>query len=152
MKKLKEISDVKLKSLETYISIAGYQFFKILTDNYKLPEWFIHKHRKSLSWDGVLMYQECSEKFINEHIDDIDQDSAWTSLIRFQTVSLDFLKKHHSRIDWDDVTIWHHLDKEIISEFYNKLSITDINIRNLIEEFITPEELEAIDIMHQITK
>jgi len=150
--KMRKISDEKLREIDKYILVSGEQFLRFLNRNYELPNWFLHKYRTTMDWDDVCTYQNLNEKFIEEHVDCIDSYSSWGYLCSHQDLSIDFLEKHEANIDWSSLIQNAYTVKELVEKFYSHFSLFEIRQRNLIEEFMTEEELDALEIMHQITK
>lgn len=152
LRMLKKISDKKLKSIDKYLVVSGQNFINILCSNYILPEWFLHKYKNSISWDLVCQYQILTDSFIRNHISNIKDYDSWLNLSRYQVLSLDFLEEHENDIEWEDYSFYNEMNKEIVSKFYSKFNLIYIKQRNIIENFITEEELDALEIMQQITK
>lgn len=47
--------------------------------------------------NAVCIYQKLTEKFIEDHVSDID----WNLISSYQNVSLEFLKRHKNQVNWD---------------------------------------------------
>jgi len=152
MKKLKVISDEKLKELENYLIVGGYNFIKIMCMNYTIPEWFLKRYIQELNWVIVCQHQILSESFIKDNIEHITLHGDINELYKNYDLSIEILREHKEDIDWDDFALFGTLTPEIITEFYSEFDILYIKQRNLIEELMTNDELDALEIMHQITK
>ena len=153
LRKLKGISDKKLKSIEKYLIVGGESFLKVLCCNYILPEWFLYKFKDFINWSTVCFYQDLSQPFIESNLVSIkDHYDGINFLSRYQNLSLDFMEKNKDEIEWDEYTKYNIINKEIVSKFYSYLNLAYIRQRNLLEEFITEEELDNLEIMHRLTK
>ena len=152
MKELKIVSDEKIKELEKYFIVGGYKFYNMMCSNYEIPEWFLRKYHKELNWNIVCRYQNLSESFIWDHINFISSCGDIEELCNNQKISIEILRKHKGDIDWGNFALYNTLTLEIVTEFYSEFNINYVKQRNLIEEFMTEDELEALEIFHQITK
>ena len=148
----KIISDEKLKELDKYMLISGDPFNNMLIFNYTLPEWFIQKYKDNLNWHNVFKYQNLSMEFLEKNMYYINDFNGWDTICKHQNLSIDFIRNNKDNIDWPEVILYQFITKELITEFYSEFDLLKIRQRNLIEDFITDEELDNLEIMHQITK
>ena len=152
MKELKKISDEKIKELEKYFIVGGYKFYNMMCSNYEIPEWFLRRYYKELNWNTICSHQTLSESFIEDHVKFISSCGDMDELCSGQKIPIEILRKYKGDINWDNFALYNTLTPEIVTEFYSELNMTYVKQRNLIEEFMTEEELEALEIFHQITK
>jgi len=80
-------------SIDVIEDFINYVDLDIICKYNKLPEWFIIKYIEKINKVHILMYQEVSEKFLEEYI----PDYLFNLIPKHQKFSMDFIWKHQQK-------------------------------------------------------
>ena len=99
-----EISEDFIKKHEKEIDEStedGRAWYAVLA-NRELSEQFIIDMFPKFYIEDILKRQSVSEKFIREHVDEIDK-MGWSNLSANQDVSIGFVQEYSDKIDWTEL-------------------------------------------------
>ena len=141
-----KISSQKLEEINKNRNSYNDDFWNKLTINYKLSEEFIEKNWNYFNRDDICNWQKLSEDFIRKHIDKLDLEI----ISMHQNLSINFIREFFDKLDSDSISWYQKLNKKFIKDFYEKLDLNDIKIRNLIEDFMSEDELESLIVLKKL--
>jgi len=141
-----KISSKKLEEINKNQDNYDKKFWGKLAIFYKLPEEFIEKNWEYLDIDDISSWQNLSEEFIRKHIEKLNIYSVSSH----QNLSIDFLREFFNKLNSKAISLYQEIDKDFIKDFYEKLYLNEIKIRNLIEDFMSEEELDSLIVMKKL--
>ena len=120
---MKNVEEMTLTELETYIAKRGRKDWLAISRNLNLTEKFIEKHAKEVDWDWISIYQKLSEGFIERHADEVN----WKCISEYQKLSEEFIEKHADEVDWDWISMYQKLSERFIEKYADVLHMPFIN-------------------------